>query len=66
MQYKNQFGKSFFHLGPPRDISVFEKVKDNQADLENCDFILCAGLFDDHEDDLEYYRNYLKNIFQKN
>ena len=59
---KNKFGKSFFHLGPPRDTSVFEKVKDNRVDLESCDFILCTGLFDDHEDDLEYYRNYLKNL----
>ena len=24
---KNQFGKTFFHLGPIRDISIFEKVK---------------------------------------
>jgi len=40
---KNQFGKSFFHLGPPRDTSVFEKVKNNQVDLENCDFILVTG-----------------------
>ncbi len=61
---KNQFGKSFFHLGPPRDTSVFEKVKDNQVDLDSCDFILCTGLFDDH-DDLEYYRNYLKKHVSK-
>ena len=62
---KNQFGKNFFHLGPPRDTSLFEKVKNNQVDLENCDFILCTGLFDDHEDDLEYYRNYLKKYISK-
>ena len=62
---KNQFGKSFFHLGPPRDTSVFEKVKDNQADLESCDFILCTGLFDDYDDDLKYYRNYLKKHISK-
>lgn len=62
---KNKFGKSFFHLGPPRDTSVFEKVKDNRVDLKSCDFILCTGLFDDHEDDLEYYRNYLKNHISK-
>ena len=62
---KNKFGKSFFHLGPPRDTSVFEKIKDNRVDLESCDFILCTGLFDDHEDDLEYYRNYLKNHISK-
>ena len=57
---KNKFGKSFFHLGPPRDTSVFEKVKDNRVDLESCDFIICTGLFDDHEDDLSYYKNLLE------
>ena len=62
---RNKFGKSFFHLGPPRDTSVFEKVKNNRVDLESCDFIICTGLFDDHEDDLEYYRNYLKNHISK-
>ena len=62
---KNQFGKKFFHLGPPRDISVFEKVKDNKTDLESCDFILCTGLFDEHENDLEYYKNYLKKFASK-
>ena len=62
---KNQFGKSFFHLGPPRDTSVFEKVKNNQTDLESCDFILCTGLFDDHESDLEHYRKYLRKHTSK-
>ena len=62
---KNQFGKTFFHLGPPRDTSVFEKVKDNKTNLENCDFILCTGLFDEYENDLEYYKNYLKKFVSK-
>ena len=62
---KNQFGKTFFHLGPPRDTSVFEKVKDNKTDLENCDFILCTGLFDEYENDLAYYKNYLKKFVSK-
>ena len=62
---KNKFGKSFFHLGPPRDTSVFEKVKNNKTDLESCDFILCTGLFDNYEDDLEFYKKFLKNNFKK-
>ena len=62
---KNQFGKTFFHLGPPRDTSVFEKVKSNKTDLESCDFIICTGLFDEHEDDLEYYKNFLKKYISK-
>ena len=62
---KNQFGKTFFHLGPPRDTSVFEKVKDNKTDLKSCDFILCTGLFDEHESDLEYYKKFLKKYVSK-
>ena len=34
-----QFGKTFFHLGPPRDTDVFEKVKENKA-KENQDSVL--------------------------
>ena len=44
---QNKFGKNFFHLGPPRDASIFEKVKDNKTEIEKCDFILCTGLFDE-------------------
>ena len=53
---QNKFGQKFFHLGPPRDDSVYEKVKDNKTELDKCDFILCTGLFDDHENDLNYYK----------
>ena len=62
---KNRFGKYFYHLGPPRDTSVFEKVKDFKTDLENCDFILCTGLFDEHDNDLKYYKNFLKKYVSK-
>ena len=73
---ENKFGKTFFHLGPPRDSSVFEKVKDNLTTINSCDFILCTGLFDEddpslnkpqlHENDLDYYKNFLiKHISKK-
>ena len=62
---KNKFGKKFFHLGPPRDISIFEKVKDNKTTIEASDFILCTGLFDDHEDDLNYYKKFLEKHISK-
>jgi len=63
---QNKYGKSFFHLGPPRDISVFEKVKGDKTGIENCDFILCTGLFDEYENDLKYYETLLKNHINKN
>ena len=61
----NKFGKKFYHLGPARDNSVFEKVQKNKTTLERCDFILCTGLFDKQEDDLQYYKNLLKDYTNK-
>ena len=53
-------------MGPPRDASVFEKVKDSKTDIDNCNFILCTGLFDEHEDDIDYYKNFLlKHVSKK-
>ena len=62
---KNKYGKKFFHLGPPRDSSVFEKVKDNKTTIEACDFILCTGLFDDYDNDLNYYKKFLEKYISK-
>ena len=73
---QNKFGKKFFHLGPPRDAAVFEKVKENITTIDNCDFILCTGLFDEddpdlnktqlHDNDLDYYKNFLiKHVSKK-
>ena len=61
----NKFGKKFYHLGPVRDNSIFLKVQENKTTLENCDFILCTGLFDKQEDNLEYYKNLLKDYTNK-
>jgi HAD superfamily hydrolase (TIGR01459 family) len=57
----NIFGKNFYHLGPKRDNSLFKSFEKNQTSLEESDFILCTGFFDDYEDDLNYYKNLLKN-----
>ena len=52
----HKYGKFFFHVGPKRDDSVFLKIKKNNTSLEKSNFILCTGLYDDHEDDLNYYK----------
>ena len=62
---KNEYGKLFFHLGPSRDNSVFYNIKENKTDLKSCDFILCTGLFDEHVEDLDYYKLLLKNSVSK-
>ena len=57
---QNKFGERFYHLGPERDDSLFLDIKKNKTSLKNCDFILCTGLFDDEEQNLNYYKDLLK------
>jgi len=57
---KEKFGTTFFHLGPVRDTSLFKGLEKNKTSLEKSDFILCTGLFDDREEDLEFYKKLLK------
>ena len=59
---KNLSTKTFFHIGPPRDFDLFKDFHKNKLEsIETCDYILCTGLFDDHDEDLKYY----KKLFEK-
>jgi len=62
---ENRFGRLFYHLGPSRDESIFYKIKENKTKLDSSDFILCTGLLDEHEDDLNFYKNFLKKSISK-
>ena len=63
----NDLGKrKFFHIGPPRDYDLFKNIKKNNVlNIEEADYLLCTGLFDDHENDLNYYKNLLSNHISK-
>ena len=53
--------KKFFHIGPPRDFDLFNDFKNNQSkDLSESKYLLCTGLFDDQDQDLNYYKNLLE------
>ena len=57
---KNLINKFFFHIGPPRDFDLFNDFKNDQSkDLNESHYLLCTGLFDHHDQDLNYYKNYL-------
>ena len=62
---QNKFGTKFYHLGPSRDNSIFEKKQKNKTSIKNCDFILCTGLFDEYEENLNYYKDLLKDYTDK-
>ena len=61
----NTFGKKFYHLGPKKDEPLYADIKENKTSLENCDFILCTGLFTDQMKNLEFYSNLLKSYKSK-
>ena len=61
---KNNFAnKKFYHIGPPRDFDLFKEFeKDKSQSIENSEYLLCTGLFEKYDKDLNYY----KDLFEKN
>ena len=63
---QNFNNKKFFHLGPLRDFDLFKTFEDNKVlNIDEADYLLCSGLFEEHEDDLGYYKNLLSNHITK-
>jgi HAD superfamily hydrolase (TIGR01459 family) len=48
-----------FHLGPPRDLSIFAGLDVTFAPAETADYVVCSGLFDDTSETPENYRELL-------
>ena len=60
---KNLLSKKFFHIGPSKDFDLFKDFKNDKSEnIDNSEYILCTGLYDDHDIDLSYY----KDLFEKN
>ena len=55
--------QKFFHIGPPRDFDLFNDFKNNQSkDINNSQYLLCTGLFDSYDKDLNYYKELLEKL----
>ena len=68
LNYLKQFHNhdKFFHIGPPRDFDLFKDFKNNQSiDLNDSQYLLCSGLFDEHDEDLKYYKDLLEKHINK-
>jgi HAD superfamily hydrolase (TIGR01459 family) len=52
-------GQSVFHLGPQRDLPIFEGLDIEFAPPETADYVVCSGLFDDTVETPETYRDML-------
>jgi HAD superfamily hydrolase (TIGR01459 family) len=57
--------KSFYHLGPKRDKSLFMDLGLKKSSINNADFVVCTGV-NNNKDNLSKYIPTLKKIKKKN
>jgi HAD superfamily hydrolase (TIGR01459 family) len=55
-------GQSVFHLGPPRDLPIYQGLNVKLVDAETADYVVCSGLFDDTKETPEDYRPLLERL----
>ena len=64
--YNNYKDLKFFHIGPHRDFDLFKLFEKNKVkNIEDAEFLLCTGLFENHEVELDYYKKLFKNKTSK-
>lgn len=54
-----------FHLGPERDLSIYDGTGVSRASLGEAGAVVCTGLFDDENDRLEDYAGLLGEMKQR-
>jgi len=58
--------KNFYHIGPPRDFDLFNEFKNNKStELKESEYLLCTGLFEENENDLNYYKDLFEGHINK-
>jgi HAD superfamily hydrolase (TIGR01459 family) len=63
---KNHLNDKFYHIGPPKDFDLFLDFKKNKKEnINECSYLLCTGLFDKHDQDLNYYQKLFSSFISK-
>ena len=63
---ENFLNAKFYHIGPPRDFDLFKRFEKNKVNnINQADYFICTGLFEDHETKLEYYKDLLEKFSNK-
>ncbi|MBI5323154.1 TIGR01459 family HAD-type hydrolase [Bradyrhizobium sp.] len=58
-------GKKLFWVGPERDSSIHRGLDPVMSELEDADYIICTGLFDDETESAEDYRPMLSKALAR-
>jgi len=63
---KNYISQKFYHIGPPRDFNLFIDFKNEKTeDIDKSNYLLCTGLYEQHDQDLNFYKELLINSISK-
>jgi HAD superfamily hydrolase (TIGR01459 family) len=55
-------GARIFHLGPERDLPIFDRLGVTRVDAKDAELIVCTGLFDDETETPEDYEGLLQEL----
>jgi HAD superfamily hydrolase (TIGR01459 family) len=55
-------GQAIYHIGPKRDLSIFEGLDVTFAPAESADYVICSGLFNEDTETPESYRVMLEQM----
>jgi HAD superfamily hydrolase (TIGR01459 family) len=58
-------GKNLFHIGPPRDLPIFDGLDVQFVAPEAADYVICTGLNDDEIETPDSYRALLTELRQR-
>jgi HAD superfamily hydrolase (TIGR01459 family) len=63
---KEHKSQRFYHVGPPRDFDLFKNFKNYKSSkINDCEYLLCTGLFDEHDKDLNFYKALFEGYINK-
>ncbi len=58
----NRNGDAVFHIGPRRDLSIFDGLGVRFAPVEAAEYVVCSGLFDDTTETPDDYRDLMATM----
>lgn len=58
-------GQTLFHIGPKRDLAIFEGLDVAFAPVESADYVICSGLFHEETETPEDYRGLCEQMLAR-
>jgi HAD superfamily hydrolase (TIGR01459 family) len=58
-------GKSVFHIGPKRDLPIFDGLNLRIKPIESADYVVCSGLFDDTTETPQDYNHLIETMHRR-